>query len=176
MPPEFVVLSCPACGGKLHVTEDIERFACGSCGSEMIVNRGGGIISLIPVTEGLRRIQSGTDKTASELAIVRLGKEIGQLEAKLDEMRDERSRAAQQAAKFGVIGVVFALFVFSASNGEAGRIACGSVALAGAFIAFLIAIVQWTSKGYKERSDDLRRQIGRKHAERRRHQEIVSRL
>ncbi len=32
--PDFVTLSCPTCGGKLEITDNIERFACGYCGHE----------------------------------------------------------------------------------------------------------------------------------------------
>ena len=42
------------------------------CGTEFTVNRGGGIVSLAPVVDGLMRVQRGVDKTASELAIARL--------------------------------------------------------------------------------------------------------
>jgi predicted RNA-binding Zn-ribbon protein involved in translation (DUF1610 family) len=80
---DFVSLSCPSCGGRLKITNDIERFACAYCGIEHIVKRGEGIISLAPVVEGLQRIQSGVDKTASELAIPRLEKEIADLESQL---------------------------------------------------------------------------------------------
>lgn len=71
---DFITLTCTNCGGKLQITQDIERFACGYCGIEHIVRRGSGIISIAPVVEGLKRIQEGTDKTASELAVVRLRK------------------------------------------------------------------------------------------------------
>jgi len=72
----FITLTCPTCGGKLQITDDIERFACSHCGNEHIVKRGGGIVSLAPVTESLNQIKVGVDKTASELAIKRLKEEI----------------------------------------------------------------------------------------------------
>ncbi len=78
---DFVTLSCPSCGGKLQITQDIDRFACAHCGQEHIVNRNGGIISLTPVMDALNKVGIGVDKTAAELAIVRLHKEIGELHA-----------------------------------------------------------------------------------------------
>ena len=39
----FVTLTCPSCGGKLEITEDVEKFACGNCGNEHIVNRRGNV-------------------------------------------------------------------------------------------------------------------------------------
>lgn len=75
----FVTLSCPSCGGKLQVTNDLERFACGYCGSEHIVRRSGGTVSLEPVLEKLDQLKSGVDRTASELAIQRLRNDINAL-------------------------------------------------------------------------------------------------
>jgi DNA-directed RNA polymerase subunit M/transcription elongation factor TFIIS len=40
--PDFITLSCPSCGNKLQITDDIDRFACAACGNEYIVNRSGG--------------------------------------------------------------------------------------------------------------------------------------
>lgn len=77
---DFITLSCPACGGKLQITKDIDRFACAHCGQEHLVRREGGIVYLAPLVEGIQRIQTGVDKTAAELAVVRLTKEIGEIE------------------------------------------------------------------------------------------------
>ncbi|MFN3980148.1 MAG: hypothetical protein ACK4SA_07185 [Caldilinea sp.] len=70
---DFVSLTCPACNGKLQIGKDLDRFAGGYCGTEFVVNRGG-VVSLSPVVEGLKRVEKGVDKTASELAIARLNK------------------------------------------------------------------------------------------------------
>ena len=78
----YVNLSCPSCGGKLKITAKIDQFACMYCGNEFKVNRGEGIISLSPLLEHVKKIQEGVDKTASELAIVRLQKEIENLKNK----------------------------------------------------------------------------------------------
>ncbi|MGI6740313.1 MAG: hypothetical protein ACOX7C_02335 [Brevefilum sp.] len=72
---DYVTLTCPRCGGKLEITNDIERFACGYCGQEHIVRRGGGIVSLTPIASDVRGIKIGVDKTAAELALVRLAEE-----------------------------------------------------------------------------------------------------
>ena len=82
--PEFVTLTCPSCGGKLEITEDIERFACANCGTEHLVKRGGGTILIRPITDGLAKVQTGVDRTAAELAIVRLKKEIPALKDALE--------------------------------------------------------------------------------------------
>ena len=38
---DFVTLTCPSCGGKLQIDNNVELFTCGYCGSEHVVNRGG---------------------------------------------------------------------------------------------------------------------------------------
>jgi hypothetical protein len=69
-------LSCPRCGAGLEITTDIDRFICLHCGTQQLVKRGGGIISLHPLVEGIARVQQGTDRTAAELVIRRLIEEI----------------------------------------------------------------------------------------------------
>lgn len=85
MPDHFINLNCANCGGKLEIYEDMNRFACGYCGTEQIVQRRGGTVALKAVTEAIQKVQIGTDKTAAELAIVRLEKELLQLRRQRDE-------------------------------------------------------------------------------------------
>ena len=68
----FHHLVLPNVRAKLEVTSDLERFACRYCGHEHMVRRAGGVVSLLAVTEGLKQVQVGVDKTAAELAIRRL--------------------------------------------------------------------------------------------------------
>jgi predicted RNA-binding Zn-ribbon protein involved in translation (DUF1610 family) len=67
MSDRFINLNCAHCGAKLDVYDDMERFACGYCGTEMIVQRRGGTVALKAVTEAIQKVQIGTDKTAAEL-------------------------------------------------------------------------------------------------------------
>jgi predicted RNA-binding Zn-ribbon protein involved in translation (DUF1610 family) len=56
---DFITFACPSCGGQLEVDKDSGRVVCGYCGNEHVIRR----------TETL-------DRTASELAIDRIQKEI----------------------------------------------------------------------------------------------------
>jgi DNA-directed RNA polymerase subunit RPC12/RpoP len=87
--PKLVTLSCPSCGAKLEITPTLNRFACAYCGQEHIVNRTVGTISLSPVVEAIHQVKTGVDKTAAELAIVRLQKEIYALQVKKQNIRVE---------------------------------------------------------------------------------------
>jgi predicted RNA-binding Zn-ribbon protein involved in translation (DUF1610 family) len=106
MPENFINLSCANCGGKLDVYDDMERFACGYCGTEMIVQRRGGTVSLKAVTDAIERVQVGTDKTAAELALVRLRQELAALEAKAANLTYEPPPAGKGCVLFPAIVVV----------------------------------------------------------------------
>ena len=88
---EIVKLQCPSCAGTLEVTKDLEQFACGYCGTAVIVRRGGGTISLSPVIEGLQRVERGVDRTASELAIKRIQEEVAAVDSHLQEQRRKQA-------------------------------------------------------------------------------------
>ncbi len=50
---DSISLTCPSCGGKLQISNDIDRFACGYCGNEQIVKGLEVFVSLKPVVEAL---------------------------------------------------------------------------------------------------------------------------
>jgi predicted RNA-binding Zn-ribbon protein involved in translation (DUF1610 family) len=106
---DFVTLTCPSCGAKLEITPDMDRFACGYCGTEEIVRRAGGAISLAPVVEGLNQVRAGVDKTASELAIKRLREEIAILQVSLDDMKAQY--AALKEPKFPMVTFLICAFL-----------------------------------------------------------------
>src|SRR6266581_1910663 len=89
MPENFITLKCESCGGKLEVYDDIERFACGYCGTEMVVQRRGGTVALKLVQEAIKKVQIGTDKTAAELALVRLTNDLNPLKTKAQRLRND---------------------------------------------------------------------------------------
>jgi len=92
---DFISMTCPNCSGKLEITEEIEIFTCIYCDTEYRVNHGSGIISLKPLLNSLKKVQSGTDKTASELALKRLKTEIRDLKFRIhDEFNFEVNQAS----------------------------------------------------------------------------------
>ena len=76
---KILTLKCPSCGAALEIAPDMERFACGYCGTEQIVQRRGGTVALKAITAAITQIQIGTDRTAAELAIQRLSRELATL-------------------------------------------------------------------------------------------------
>jgi predicted RNA-binding Zn-ribbon protein involved in translation (DUF1610 family) len=122
---EFITLSCPSCGGRLQITDSIERFACANCGNEHLVKRQGGMVFLAPVAETLQNIQTGTDNTASELAISRLKDEIKEIEAFIEKIKNAISIALSDPNKSKDVKKALAsrrrsLFDGSAFEGSAG--------------------------------------------------------
>ena len=72
-------LKCPGCGAAIGVTQNDDVFACTYCGASVRVERGEGKVSLRLFAEAIQRVTQGVDRTAAELAIARISKEISQL-------------------------------------------------------------------------------------------------
>jgi hypothetical protein len=165
---DYVTLSCPSCGGQLEITSDIDRFACAHCGTEHIVRRGGGLVSLSPVVEGIHQVRMGVDRTASELAIPRLEKQVAQLEAM-------RRRTPDQFNRYWLIGIVCAL-VFVGIAGytwyETETLFCVAPLLIGAVTFAIFALM--ANRRNKQLTDAIKQELAQKQAELDRHREIVS--
>jgi len=180
---DFVTLSCPSCGGKLEITNDVERFACSHCGREQIVKRSGGIVSLSPVVDALNRVSVGVDKTAAELALVRLQKEIDGLQVSKVALLQSSPQPTPKPIFLIVIIFGFVLSgvaVYGMLNHETGMFAlliCGLVPLViGALSLFLFMSNRKThwekTTGAQLKSFD--EQIAIRYTEIRRYQDIVS--
>ncbi len=122
---DFVSLTCPSCGSRLQVTNDLEMFACGYCGNELVVRRGGGIVSLAPVVAGLDKVQQsvvnvgiGVDRTASELAIQRLRQDLHGLEQEWQEVDAEKSIGIGA----GIVGLVLGWLAIANDSGAVGPV------------------------------------------------------
>ena len=89
---KLVSLKCPNCSGKLDIGLSIETFACGYCGANVAVERGGNIVALRLLTDAMMGVQRGTDRTAAELAIRRLTDEIVALQREKDQRNAEHQK------------------------------------------------------------------------------------
>jgi len=76
---KLICLKCPSCGADIDVTDNVERFRCEFCKSNIKVQHSTDGSSHLGVIEVLKIVQTGVDKTASELAIVRLKKELEEI-------------------------------------------------------------------------------------------------
>jgi hypothetical protein len=82
-----VSLACPGCGASLSIRESVNRFHCTYCGGGFDVIREGGTISLENISASIHSTKESSGRTASELALVRLGKELRAEQARLDLLR-----------------------------------------------------------------------------------------
>jgi ribosomal protein S27AE/Flp pilus assembly protein TadB len=104
---DIIRLACPGCGAKLEVHADMDRFACGYCGNEVIVDRRGGTIALKAVADAIEKVQRGTDRTAQELTLARLRQERADLQAELKKLAEQaRSERFQGVAWTGSLAIV----------------------------------------------------------------------
>jgi flagellin-specific chaperone FliS len=80
---EIIGMTCRQCGGSLKISKDADQIICQHCGTEYLISFNEGAISVKLLSEGLKKIQVSTDKTASELALVRIKKEKEQVAVKI---------------------------------------------------------------------------------------------
>jgi ribosomal protein S27E len=97
----FVKLNCENCGRGLDVYDDMERFACGSCGTEMAVQRRGGTIALQPI--------ANADNPSRELTLIHLKEEAETLSKRCETMLSDR---AEQKKRGFIIGASLLLVGF----------------------------------------------------------------
>lgn len=158
MGSEFITLQCPNCGARLEIAGDMEHFACGYCGSEVVVQRRGGTVGLKLVKDAIERVQRGTDRSASELTLVRLEREINAL---LKEGKTLQGDAVV-AGCLGGGGAFVALFI--ALLCMAGEATVAAVVFAGIGVVALVALVQ-TSGGRSRKREAVDEQVRAKNDE-----------
>lgn len=171
---DFVTLSCPSCGGKLEITSEIDRFACAHCGTEHVVRRGGGLVSLKPVVESIEHVRTGVDKTASELAIRRLQEEIAALQQEKQRILTSPNQQGWSGTLFSVAAFFLVWLFLCAIVGESQRFGAfigAAVVGIGVFVFFMVRLGQ----GNQDRAAPIEEQIALRQAEIQRHQDIVSR-
>jgi predicted RNA-binding Zn-ribbon protein involved in translation (DUF1610 family) len=137
---KVLTLNCPSCGAPLGVSSDMERFACGYCGTEQIVERRGGTVTLKILGEAIAKVQVGTDRTAAELAIRRLRDDLVSLEMQCLQQREVHSKLRSTTSTnllFGIASGIVATLLFVYSSGTIWS----WVALAISVLTFWIAIV-----------------------------------
>ena len=142
---DFVSLTCPSCQGKLQIGRDLEGFACSYCGTEYVVNRGGGVVSLSPVVDGLKRVERGVDRTASELAIARLQNDVDKL---LKQLR--AVYANSNSGRLFALGLGLLFFGFVMSRSDNGQ---GYFTLIGISVLLLIGGIVSKYKDSKTRKE-----------------------
>jgi ribosomal protein S27AE len=116
----FVKLKCENCGSGFDVYDDMDRFACGYCGTEMAVQRRGGTIMLQPVT----------DNSSRKPTAVHLKEEAETLSKRCEAMLSDR---AEQKKRGFIIGASLLLVGFVVVRTGFSFIGGLAILLAGIF-------------------------------------------
>jgi uncharacterized membrane protein len=148
----IVPMKCTSCGGRLEISSDMVNFACGYCGSSLKVERKGGTIALHTVTEAIKKVQFGTDRTAAELAMNRLKNEI-------DNVNKEIRFLEIAADSYGNPEVIIIIFIFiglislfGLREGSYGPLAMFAISfLALALIIFVVILFAIFRKRHRQR-------------------------
>lgn len=119
-------LGCVNCGAPLEIGSDMDVFACGYCGTQQQVQRKGGTVALKRVEAAIQAVQRGTDRTAAELAMPRLAREMTQLQeqraAAIAQAKDHFEGALRGRRMLTIITFVVVFFALPAfvGSGAAG--------------------------------------------------------
>jgi len=132
MNPAFqtITLKCPSCGANLAITLEMDAFACRYCGTQQVVQRSGGTVSLKLIGEAIARVQLGTDRTASELAIRRLREDIAAVEAERKKFTIAIAGGDKVTTYFVIISIVAFVATISFLYNQAWLGACVAAAIA----------------------------------------------
>lgn len=107
----LLTLSCANCSAPLEVVANLERFTCSYCGTAQIVERSGGVVSTRKLEAAINAVQRGTDRTAAELAMPRLNRELDELMAQRAQVVHRLQHRMEQARNGRFKVAVIATFV-----------------------------------------------------------------
>lgn len=163
--PDFVTLTCPSCNGRLQVIEDFDRFSCTYCGTEYLVNRNLGAVSLAPVVDGISQVKASIDRTADELTRQRLQRDASELQAELNQVTAGRFTVATWSV-VAAIAVIVGVWLLVDDDFIPGLIftATGGAALLFAY---------YSIRGYTLRIERIKRQLDEKLKEFKDHPAVV---
>ncbi|MDP1615362.1 MAG: hypothetical protein Q8L68_06155 [Methylococcales bacterium] len=182
--PKLFTLSCPSCGAKLKVSNNLERFTCEHCGNEHLVKDERGTIYLLPIIKQLRAVGEGVDRTASELAIKRLRSEISSLTFHRDMIETSPGCLSTLFSSYitwipvlsgAFIGATFFIFSLIVNIDSIANVSCGVLII---IIPSITLIVDYNlRKGIKKDRETTKEQytklIREKNSELQYHENIV---
>lgn len=144
-------LSCASCLAPLEIGEDLERFTCSYCGAAQIIERSGGALATRKIETVLQAVQRGTDRTAAELAIPRLTRELAEAQSAradiLATARKSGDRAMRARRKAALI--TFCVMFFLGPLAMAGMGVAMGTFLALIWSVAIIAVPIWVYNNFQ---------------------------
>ena len=108
MTANFITLNCASCGGILEIYDDMERFACGYCGMEILVQRRGGSA----VLKAVSAVSTGDLHHANNSAdLVRLREEFQNLSKRREVMLHDKIERQKWGYLIGAVLLLSGFFV-----------------------------------------------------------------
>lgn len=165
----MIKLSCKSCGAKLELTDDTDRFICGSCGNEWLVNKSGGAIYLSEIKEDIKNIKINTGATKDNTEILAIEAKIRVLKKKEEDLKKQLAAASfpylptSSCLQYGCVGVVLiflliALWIYNLT-----------IALTIALpIVVVVILILFYEKGKKDKEENTKLQQITKEDEKRR--------
>lgn len=153
-------LSCANCLAPLEIGQDLERFTCSYCGTAQIVERSGGAIATRKIETALKAVQRGTDRTAAELAIPRLTRELAEAQSTRADILAAARKTGESAkrARFKAALITFCVIFFLgpvAAASVGGSSGLGMLLTRVWPVAFLAGPI-WVYNNYQLPADKVR--------------------
>ncbi len=82
----LITLTCPTCGTKFRLIDDVQLLVCTRCGNKHLVHRGGEATYMAPIAQDVRILHAGIDKTSANMAVTRLTHEVAILNDWLEDV------------------------------------------------------------------------------------------
>jgi hypothetical protein len=146
MTARAIHLTCLICGATLEVPADQGRVVCGYCGSFLEIDRRGETVAL-RLFDVVARMQAGTERTAAELALVRLKNELYQCwsrwqkaDAELSDRRPRTDLSLLLALPLSLtaLGGIVGIFVEASQSAWEDVMVCALLATVCGSLGFLV--------------------------------------
>jgi hypothetical protein len=135
------------------------------------------MVSLKPVTDAIREVKTGVDKTAAELAIARLRDDIRDLQQKKDALLARKPKTGRAIGAWMQVAMLILLLCGGLALMNS-RSATAVMLVGGVFVLFLAVLVGIVQASRAQKVSDgvgaLDQQIAAKQAEMQRHSSIVN--
>lgn len=95
----LVSMTCPNCAAAVKVAATTDTFVCSYCSSSLMVDRGAAVPELRRFEASMTKLERGTDRVSSELALVRLTKELEKVEYQLIVIKGKNEKETSRSVE-----------------------------------------------------------------------------
>lgn len=89
----MIKLTCKSCGAKLELENpNIGQFSCLHCGTEWLLDIGGGVATLKPIEQSLNNIEQHSSRTADGVEVLASEVKRRKIREKIEGLKEERKK------------------------------------------------------------------------------------